>query len=404
MQHEKIKQAVILAGGLGTRLKPFTDTNPKPMYPFGGVPFIDYLIRQMKSFGIEEVLLLLGYLPEKISDYLGDGSRYGLKIRYDVTPVEFDTGMRLKHAAADIAEEFLFLYCDNYCPIDFARLMEEFHRNHAGIQVTAYRNRDGYTKSNLRIADDGKIEIYDKKRLTPNLEGVDIGYALIDKAVLSLMPEGNCSFEATVYPQLAQQGRMYATVTEHRYYSVGSYERIGLTEEFLREKSVVFLDRDGTLNTRPPRACYIERPEDFVWLDGAKEAVRAFKENGFCVILVSNQPGIARGNLTEETLAAIHEKMQAELSEAGAGIDKIYYCPHNWDDGCFCRKPRPGMLYDAQRELSLNLTSCYLVGDDERDIEAGEAAGCMCRLVTQEYTVLDAAREIIAAEKKRLGK
>lgn len=399
METAPIKQAVMLAGGLGTRLKPFTDTNPKPMYPFQGVPFIDYLVRQMRAFGMEELVLLLGYLPKKISDYLGDGSRYGLRIRYDVTPVEFDTGMRLKHAAPMIDDQFLFLYCDNFCPIDFPRLCAEFQANQADIQITAYRNRDGYTKSNLRIADNGKIEVYDKKRLTPNLEGVDIGYALVRKTALDRMPEENCNFEAAVYPQLVAEGTMYATVTEHRYYSVGSYERIGLTEEFLKPKRVVFLDRDGTLNTRPPRACYIERPEDFEWLPGAIEAIRLFQAHHFQIILVSNQPGIARGNLTEDTLQAIHETMQNDLIAAGARpIDAIYYCPHNWDDGCFCRKPRPGMLYQAQRDFSLDLTRCYLIGDDERDIEAGEAAGCHCKFVTAEYTVLDAAKELIAAE------
>ena len=117
--NKRVTQAVILAGGLGTRLKPFTNTAPKPMYPINNIPFIDYLIRQMKSFGMEEVLLLLGYLPEKIMDYLGDGSRYGLTINYDITPVDYDTGMRIKHAASQIADKFLLLYCDNYCPINY---------------------------------------------------------------------------------------------------------------------------------------------------------------------------------------------------------------------------------------------------------------------------------------------
>lgn len=106
--NKRVTQVVILAGGLGTRLKPFTNTAPKPMYPINNIPFIDYLIRQMKSFGMEEALLLLGYLPKKIMDYLGDGSRYGLTINYDITPVDYDTGMRIKHAAPQIAINFYF--------------------------------------------------------------------------------------------------------------------------------------------------------------------------------------------------------------------------------------------------------------------------------------------------------
>ena len=188
---------------------------------------------------------------------------------------------------------------------------------------------------------------------------------------------------------------MFATVTEHRYYSIGSFERISLTESFFCGRKFVFLDRDGTLNVRPPKACYVEKPEDFIWLDGAKEAVKKLNDNSYLVILISNQPGIARGNLTEQTLEDIHEKMKRDLAEVHAHIDAIYYCPHNWDEGCFCRKPKPGMLYQAQRDYSLNLTKGYLIGDDERDIEAGESAGCRSILVSEKYTVLDAVNEII---------
>ena len=349
---------------------------------------------------MEEVLLLLGYLPEKIMDYLGDGSRYGLTINYDITPVDYDTGMRIKHAAPQIADKFLLLYCDNYCPINYSKLFADFCNNKAKIQITAYSNRDNYTKSNLHITDDGLITTYDKKRIIPNLQGVDIGYALVDKSVISLISEENCNFEEEVYPQLVAQNKLFATMTEHQYYSVGSFERIKFTEEFFKPKRVVFLDRDGTINKRPARACYIEKPEEFVWLPGAIEAIHMLKKNGFLVIIITNQPGIARGNLTEEMLHCIHEKMRADLLKERTEIDDIFYCPHNWDDGCFCRKPNPGMIFEAQKKYSLNLSECYLIGDDERDIAAGEAAGCICRMVDEKYTVLDVAKEIVSLEKK----
>ena len=397
---KQIIQAVILAGGLGKRLKPFTNTAPKPMYPINNIPFIDYLIRQLKSCGMEEVLLLLGYLPEKIMDYLGDGSRYGLTINYDITPVDYDTGMRIKHADSKITDRFFLLYCDNYCPINYSKLLADFYDNEAKIQITAYKNRDNYTKSNLCVEENGIVKIYDKKRIERNLQGVDIGYALVDKSVISMIPESNCNFEAEVYPQLVAQNKLFATMTEHRYYSIGSFERIKLTEDFFKTKRVVFLDRDGTINERPPRACYIEKPEDFVWIPGAIEAIRMLKENNFLVIIITNQPGIARGNLTEEMLHQIHEKMHTDLLKSGTDVDDIFYCPHDWDDGCFCRKPNPGMLFEAQKKYSLNLSECYLIGDDERDIVAGETAGCICKMVDAKYTVLDAIKEVIMLDKK----
>ncbi len=398
MDKAELKQAVIIAGGLGTRLKPFTDTNPKPMYPFYGKPFIQYLVEQISAFGIHRVLILLGYMPEKIESALGDGADLGVEIQYDVTPVKYDTGARLRHAMPLLDEQFLFMYCDNYCPIDVQRLFAEWIEHEALIQLSVYQNADHYTKDNVRLHEDGQVLVYDKDRKSEGLAGVDIGYAIISKKVFEYLDEGNVNFERSVYGKIVNQKKMYATVTKHRYYSIGSWERIKLTDDFFSAKKTIFLDRDGTLNVKPPKACYVEKPEDFVWLEGAKEAVRRLNANGYRVIVISNQPGIARGNLSEETLNAIHAKMMRDLSEMGASIDAIYYCPHGWDEGCDCRKPRPGLLYRAQKDYSLDLTKCYMVGDDERDMQAGQAAGCKCVHVTEIYSLLDAVDDILTGE------
>lgn len=400
MNNQIINQAVILAGGFGTRLKPFTDTMPKSLYPINNIPFIDYLINQVKSFGIDNILILLGYLPEKITNYLGNGSRYGVNITYDIAPLNYETGARLKHAISKIYDKFLLLYCDNYCPIDYSKLLNDFCNNNSKIQITAYSNRDNYTKSNLKLEKDGRVAKYDKRREEANLYGVDIGYAVVDRNVILSIPAKNCNFESQVYPQLVQKGEIFATVTEHRYYSVGSFERIKLTEEFFKTKKVVFLDRDGTINKRPKRASYVEKPEDFVWLPGAIEAIKLLKKNGFIIFVITNQAGIARGKLTNEMLRKIHKKMQMDLLKHELYIDDVFYCPHSWNEGCFCRKPNPGMIFDAQKKYSLNLSKCYFIGDDERDMEAGMRAGCKCRMIDKNNTIFDIVKEIVALEKK----
>lgn len=395
MNTNSIRQAVILAGGYGKRLQPFTDTNPKPMYPAGGKPFLEHLIRQVASFGIEEAVLLLGYLPEKIMEYFGDGTKFGVRLTYSVTPVEYETGLRLRHAKELLSDTFLLLYCDNYCPVDFPKLVQFFRDSGALCAVTSYKNEDHYTKSNLKADADGLVEIYDKKRTSSGLQGVDIGYALVKRCVLDSLPAYNHNFEAAVYPTLAREKKLYAFRTEHRYYSVGSWERIALTEQFFSGQKYIFLDRDGTLNVRPPRACYVERPQDFVWLAGAKEAVKQLNDAGYRVLVVSNQPGIARGRMTEEMLLAVHQKMHRDLAEIGACIEKVYYCPHNWDEGCACRKPKPGMFYQAQKEYSLNLTQCAMIGDDERDMQAGKAAGCRCIQVSEDYPLSEVVKQLL---------
>ncbi len=396
-----IDQAVILAGGYGKRLQPFTNTNPKPMYQTGGKPFLEHLIRQIVSFGIKEIVLLLGYLPEKIMDYFGDGAKFGVHLTYSVTPVEYETGLRLRHAKELLRDTFLLLYCDNYCPVDFQKLVQFYENSGALCVVTAYQNDDHYTKSNLKADADGLVEIYDKQRAAHGLQGVDIGYALVQKCVLDSLPSFNHNFEAVVYPELVREKKLYAFRTQHRYYSVGSWERIALTEQFFSVQKYIFLDRDGTLNVRPPKACYVERPQDFVWLEGAKEAVKQLNDAGYRVLLVSNQPGIARGRMTEKMLSAVHQKMQQDLSEIGASIEKIYYCPHNWEEGCACRKPKPGMFYQAQKDYSLNLQQCMMIGDDDRDIQAGEAAGCRCIQVREDYPLSEAVKQLLQTADRR---
>ena len=393
---KKITQCVIFAGGLGERLKPFTLANPKPMYPINGKPFIEYLIEQVKSFGISDIIILLGYLPEKITEYLGNGKRFGVNIRYKITPIEYDTQYRLKSAYEILNDDFLMMYCDNICPINFKKLCDNYFSHDAFIELTAYDNKDLWTKSNLSIDNSGKVLNYDKSRLSENLKGVDIGYAIVSKKIFSYMSDNNENFESVVYPKLVDEGKLFATKTFHRYYSIGSYERIEFTEKFLSDKKYIFIDRDGTTNVRPNKAEYICKPEDFIWINGSKEAIKKLNDAGYFVIEISNQAGIARGAMTENDFNLVQKRMQDDLSEIGAHIDAVYFCPHGWDENCECRKPKPGMLYDAQKDFNINLTKCVMIGDDERDIITANNADMKGILVNDEYKLIDAVNDLLA--------
>lgn len=383
-----LTQAVILAGGRGSRLRPLTDTIPKPMVPFHGRPFLAYLLDQVRDQGIQEVILLVGYLANQIRDYFGDGAGYGLTIRYVESPVGVETGQRLREATPLLAPHFLLMYCDNYWPMQLPPMWDAFQRSGAPALVTIYRNRDGYTRSNVRVDEQGFVRAYDPQRTASHLQGVEIGYAILDRGVLDSLPEGNVRFEHTVYPTLVSRHLLSAYQTDHRYYSVGSHQRLSQTEAFLAPQRAVILDRDGVLNRRPPRAKYVCHWDEFHWLPGAKQALRLLKEAGNRLIVVTNQPGIARGMLAEPELNEIHHQMKAELSEAGAPLEAIYFCPHGWDEGCFCRKPQPGMLFQAQQDFHLDLTRTLFIGDDERDMQAGQAAGCPTALVSEDDTSL----------------
>ena len=158
-------------------------------------------------------------------------------------------------------------------------MWSEYERIGAAAMVTVYRNRDGYTRDNVRIEGD-LIADYDRTRKAAGLAGVEIGYALLPKGVIELLPANDAPFEKAVYPQLVAQGELAAYPTDHRYYSVGSHERLGLTDSFLARRPAIILDRDGVLNRRPPRAEYVRSPEDLHWLPDALEALRYLRENG----------------------------------------------------------------------------------------------------------------------------
>jgi len=261
--------------------------------------------------------------------------------------------------------------------------------------ITVYSNKDGYTQNSVRVGQDGYVLVYDKSGTRPALQGVEISYAILDRSIISLVPDENVLLEETLYPRLAERRQLLAYVTDHRYYSVGSHRRLPATEAFLARRPAIILDRDGVLNKKPPKAHYVRTWQEFEWLPGAKEALHLLAQAGYRVIVVSNQAGIARGAMTEANLTHLHERIRAEAVRAGGQIDAFYYCPHDWDEGCECRKPKPGMLFQAQRDFHLDLSRTFFIGDDERDAQAAEAAGCPSVLVSGQLPLLDVIRKLV---------
>ena len=391
-------QAVILAGGRGTRLKPLTDTRPKPMVEIQGKPFLEYQIEQLREQGFERVLLLLGYLPEVVRDYFGNGRRWGIKIEYSVTAVEDETGRRVKFAEPFLDSCFLLMYCDHYWPMQIDKMWQRFKSNGVPAMITVYRNKKGYTRNSVRVEPDGFVSIYDKSCVHPDLNGVEISYAILKKEIVHRLSEKNLLFETTVYPSLAERRELIAFITDHRYLSVGAHPRLPLTEDFFKGTKTVILDRDGVLNRKPSRAEYVRRWQEFEWLPGAWTALRLLRDGGYRVIIVSNQAGIARGVMTEADLAEIHQRMREEVAAAGGKIEAIYYCPHDWDADCECRKPKPGMLFQAQHDLNLDLTRTFFVGDDELDGEAADRAGCLFVQISEERPLIEWVRQLLKDE------
>ena len=235
-----IRQAVILAGGEGTRLRPLTHQVPKPMVLVNNRPFLEYLIEMLKKNGISEVVLLLGYLSEKITQYFGDGSNFGVDIKYSTGKVSDKTGTRIKNAEHLLDEVFLLMYCDNYWPLNLKRLLEFYTKHKTLASVTVYTNKDGNGEygagNNMSVDDAGYVLKYDKNRKDKNLNGVDIGFSIISKKVLELMANHDFSYEEEILPLLVNKQQLSGYQTEHRYYYISTLESLKITEKFLQLK------------------------------------------------------------------------------------------------------------------------------------------------------------------------
>lgn len=366
------QQAVILCGGLGTRMRPLTDSMPKPMVSINGRPFLEYLIGQMREQGIRRVLLLTGYLGETIRDYFGDGDKFGVQISYSYGPVSWDTGRRIWEARAQVDERFLLLYSDNYTSFNLQKLVA-FHSGRAVIlSLILYPKTPG----NISVGEDGRVERYDASRGSRGFDYVELGYMIVERdAMLAYYGDPDVSF-SRILQKLAQDRMMAGLVAQDVYHSISDPKRYKLAEQYLAVKRILLIDRDGTINRRPPPGEYVTRWEDFCWVPDTVEGMRRLAAAGFTFIVLSNQAGIGRGVLKAEVVHGINKRMIEELRNVGVEVLDVYICPHHWNDGCACRKPAPGLFFAASRDHLIRLDRTVYIGDDPRDAEAASNAEC----------------------------
>jgi len=229
-------QAVILAGGLGTRLGELTRTIPKPMVPVAGRPYLEHQLRELARQRWTDVVLLIGYLGEQIEEYFGDGRRLGLNIRYCREETPQGTGGALRDAAEQLAETFLLIYGDSYLPIEYAPVVRRLETSQAlGVAVVYDNREDTAVRNNVAVAEDGFVNRYAKDGTGADLRYVEAGVLALRRAVIPLLPaRGPVSLEKDLYPQLVARRELLAFVTNQRFYDIGTPERLALIEQVLR--------------------------------------------------------------------------------------------------------------------------------------------------------------------------
>ena len=429
-------KTVIMAGGRGTRISTLFPNIPKPLIPIDRIPVLEREICSLRDQGFTDLILTVSYKGEKIMDYFGDGSRFGVAIQYynEVTPLG-NAGALFK-LRDQLTEDFLLLNADAIFDVDFNRMVE-FHRSHGGL-VTLFTHPNSHPyDSGLLIADENmsvkqwlakedERPSYYKNRVNAGLHVISpvvLDMTRIDAEKIGTVDEATgkvikVDLDRQLLKPLAGTGKMFCydspeyvkdMGTPERYYSVLSDFKAGIVQSknLKNKQKAVFLDRDGTINKY---VGFLRDIDQFELIEGVAEAIKQINTSGYLCIVVTNQPVIARGEVTVLQLEEIHNRMETLLGLEGAYIDGLYYCPHHPHKGfkgeipelkfdCECRKPKPGMLLKAAEDFNIDLSKSWMVGDGENDIKAGEIAGCKTCLIGRDdfgkNTTVDSLLEFV---------
>jgi D-glycero-D-manno-heptose 1,7-bisphosphate phosphatase len=380
----EIKQAVIFCGGIGERLKPITDNIPKPMVDVNGKPFLEHLINQLKANGIFDIVLLTGYKKEVIEDYFGDGLRFGINIKYSRGPVEWLTAKRLWEARDLIDDYFLLMYADNYVHFNLKK-STLFHLNKNNILSFVVFSK--LLNNNLMMNSDNNIIHYDETRQADNLKYVELGYMIVNKkGILEVMDGSNVSFNEII-KRLVEKKEVVGLETKYKYHSISDMERLEKMKHYLANKKIILIDRDGVINKNPGKGQYILRKDDLILLEDSIKAMRKLSDNGFSFIIITNQACIGKGLVTQKEIDDIHSHLLEKLKENGINILDIFYCPHDINEGCECRKPNPGMIIEACNRYSIVPSNTIFIGDDDRDCLTAFRADVKSILIGEDYNL-----------------
>ena len=399
-------QVVILAGGLGTRLRAVTGDVPKPLAEINGRPLLDYQLTQIARAGLKQVLLLTGYGGNRIEEYCSDGSRWGISVRCVREKVPAGTAGAVLQAVDLLESRFMVLYGDTVFDFDMER-MQSCHRQHSpDATIFVHPNSHPHDSDLVEVDSEDRILSFHPyphppEANLPNL--VNAGVYILERSALldldGLAPTPD--FCKHLFPMMLARGARLMGYRSPEYIKdAGTPARLEQTARDLLSGRVaarslrnpapaVFLDRDGTLI----EACgYIRRPEEVKLLPGAGKALARLNNSNYRTALITNQPVVARGDCSEEDLRQIHNRLETLLGSEGAYLDALYVCPHHPDAGfpgeradlkigCNCRKPRIGLICQAERELNLNLSASWMIGDSTADMLAAHSAGMRSILV-----------------------
>ena len=421
-------KTVIMAGGRGTRISSVASDIPKPMIKIEGKPVLEHELECLRDQGFTDIILTVSHLGNIIMDYFGDGSGvspatgkpFGLHIEYYFEKEPLGNAGALFKIKDRLDSDFLLLNADAVFDVDFNRFVA-FHKRHGGL-VTLFTHPNSHPyDSGLIIADkNGAVEQwlakederpeYYRNRVNAGLHVINptiLEHSGIDAGKVGTVGENGKPIKVDLDRQLlkplAGTGMMFCydspeyvkdMGTPERYYAVCEDYKAGRVsgKNLKNKQKAVFLDRDGTINKY---VGFLRNIDELELLEGVSDAIKKINASGYLAVVVTNQPVIARGEVSFEELELIHNKMETLLGKEGGYLDAIYFCPHHPHKGyegerpelkfdCDCRKPKPGMLLKAALDFNIDLAQSWMIGDGENDVKAGQNAGCRTALIGNE--------------------
>lgn len=407
-----------MAGGKGTRITSVASDIPKPMILIDGKPVLEHEIECLRKQGFTDIILTVSHLGNVIMDYFQDGSKFGVHIEYYFEKEPLGNAGALFKIKEKLTEDFLLLNADAMFDVDFNRFVDFHKRHNALVTLFTHPNSHPYDSGLIISNEHNQVEkwlakederpIYYKNR-------VNAGLHVISPEVLNqVIDTQKIDLDRQLLKPLAGTKKMYCydspeyvkdMGTPERYYAVCEDFKAGRVQSknLSNKQKAIFLDRDGTINKY---VGFLREIEQFELLPNTSEAIKKINDSGYLAIVVTNQPVVARGEVTFEQLDQIHNKMETLLGKDGAYLDGIYFCPHHPHKGfegeipelkveCECRKPKPGMLLQAAKDFNIDLSKSWMIGDSDNDILAGENAGCFTARVTEKDSLYDIVERIL---------
>jgi histidinol-phosphate phosphatase family protein len=393
-------QAVILAGGKGTRLAERLSGMPKALIKVAGIPLLERLIRYLVGFGVTDIVLLVNHGAEQIATFVAGLGDLGARIRLLDDGKPRGTAGAVLSALDLLADRFIVIYGDTLINVDLMRLLDAHARKRADVTLFLHPNDHPHDSDIVEVDDGGWVRQFHPYphpagQYLPNL--VSAALYVIEKHALAPYERfpAPADFGKDLFPTMLCAGTRILGCSSFEYIKdLGTPKRLEKVERDVCNGVVnrasltvpqraVFVDRDGTLNVHRGS---ITDAGKLDLLPGVANGIRRLNENEFRVVLVTNQPVIARGEASFNQLQHIHNKLETLLSAEGAFLDAIYFCPHHPDKGfegeiaalkidCDCRKPKTGLVDQAAKAMNIDISRSWMIGDTTWDILMAERAG-----------------------------